>query len=234
MCGRFTLTRPTDAVAATFDADDPPALAVSWEARFNVAPTQPVIVVRRGGDRGRSCSLARWGFAPSWSAAEKKAAPLINAMAETVTDRAAFRAAFTARRCLVPADGFYEWLVEGKKKRQPYLFALADGGLFAFAGLWQPWQAEKEGELTEAACILTTEANDVVRPVHLRMPAILPREAYDAWLDPDANVESLRKLLRPYPAAEMVGRAVSAFVNSARNEGPGCVAPAEAEPPSLF
>jgi putative SOS response-associated peptidase YedK len=226
MCGRYTLTRPAKVVADAFDAADAP----SWEPRYNVAPTQPVLAVRQAAGR-REGVLLRWGFVAPWSAG-KSGPPLINAMAETAANRPAFKEAFHSRRCLVPADGFFEWLAQGKKK-QPHLFALRDGGLFAFAGLWQAQQ--NQGEWSGAVCILTTEANEVVRPVHARMPAILPPDAYDLWLDlAMSDPERLAEVLRPYPASEMTSRAVSAAVNSARNEGPQCVEPAAPEQPSLF
>jgi putative SOS response-associated peptidase YedK len=224
MCGRYTLTRPAAEVAAEFAAGDPPATA----PRYNVAPTQPALVVRRAGER-RQCSLLRWGLVPPWSESPSGSA-LINAMSETAAGKRTFRDAFRRRRCLVPADGFFEWLAEGKK-RHPYLFALADGGLFAFAGLWEAW--EKEGERLESVCILTTEANELVRPLHDRMPVILPRQAHDLWLDPAVDDPNrLQELLRPFPAALMAARAVSAAVNSVKNEGPQCVAPAEPAGPS--
>jgi putative SOS response-associated peptidase YedK len=226
MCGRYTLTRPAKVVADAFGAFDAP----ETEPRYNVAPTQPALAVRQSGER-RECVLLRWGFVAPWSAG-KSGPPLINAMAETAASKPVFRESFATRRCLVPADGFYEWLAEGKK-RQPYLFSLRDGGLFAFAGLWQVQQ--NQGEWSGAVCILTTEANELVQPVHGRMPAILPPDAYDSWLDPaTADAERLAELLRPYPASEMASRAVSAAVNSARNEGPRCVEAAEPEQPSLF
>jgi putative SOS response-associated peptidase YedK len=226
MCGRYTLTRPAPEVAREFGATDFPA----WGPRYNVAPTQAVFVVRRVS-AGRACSLLRWGFMPPW-ADRKSGRPLINAMAETAASEPAFRAAFLTRRCLVPADGFFEWRTEGGKK-QPHLFALRDGGLFAFAGLWQEWQ--KEGERLETVCFLTTEPNELVRPIHARMPVILPREGHDLWLDPSVSDPArLKELLRPFPASEMTDRAVSTAVNSARNEGPQCVEPAAPAQPSLF
>src|SRR5262245_25273625 len=157
----------------------------------------------------------RWGLVPSWSPDAKGAAKLINARAETAATRPAFRSAFKARRCLIPADGFYEWVQVGRAK-QPHDFSLRDGRLFAFAGLWDVW--EKEGQRLETVSILTTGANALVRFAHERMPVILPRGAERDWLDRGGE-----ELLRPYPAEEMTRRAVRAFVNSARNEGPQCV-----------
>src|SRR5262245_27191985 len=144
MCGRFTLARPAREIAEVFNL----AEARAWEPRYNVAPTQLVFVVRALG-RSRAGSLMRWGLTPQWSSG----APLINAKSENVADKPTFRTAFQARRCLVPSDGFYEWVQQGKKK-QPYLFSMADGSLFAIAGLWEA------GELGDAACVLTSEANE--------------------------------------------------------------------------
>lgn len=223
MCGRFTLTRNAQAVAAAFDAAPRDA---DFGPRFNVAPTQPVFAVRPAV-AGREGVMLRWGFVPPWQG--RSGPPLINAMAETAAVKPAFRDAFASRRCLVPADGFYEWLAVGGAKR-PTLFSRRDGGLFAFAGLWQHWNGGG-GESLTAVCVLTVEANDLVRPVHARMPAILAREGHDAWLDPTLeSAGRLRHLLVPYPADLMAARAVVTRVNSARNEGPSCAAPAP-EPP---
>jgi putative SOS response-associated peptidase YedK len=221
MCGRFTLLRPTKEVAEAFDLDGVPELA----PRYNVAPTQAVLTVRAGA-AGREWALMRWGLVPSWSADARGAAKLINARAETAAKKPAFRAAFKARRCVVPADGFYEWVQVGRKK-QPNHFTLRDGRVFGFAGLWEVWQ--KDGEHLETVSILTTEANEVVRFAHDRMPVILPNGAERAWLE-----RGPEELLRPYPAAEMAVRAVSDHVNSAGNEGPGCLQPAGPAQRSLF
>jgi putative SOS response-associated peptidase YedK len=220
MCGRFTLARPAREVAEAFGLVESP----EWEPRYNISPTQQVFVVRAAGG-ARAGSLMRWGITPKWSAA-----PLINAKAESAAEKPTFRPAFKSRRCLFASDGFYEWSQEGKKK-QPYWFSLADGGLFAVAGLWEP---SEEGA---SALLLTTEANEVVRPVHHRMPLILPREEWGLWLDPEvSDAARLQPLLRPYPAALMTRLAVNAAVGSPRVEGPRCIEPAAAEPAraSLF
>lgn len=232
MCGRYTLTRPAYEVATAFGVDEA-GDATEWEPRYNLAPTQSVLVVRRTGEK-RQLALLRWGLVPSWSD-RRPGPPLINAMAETAASKPTFRSAFQKRRCLIPADGFFEWLALGKK-RFPRLFAPCDGGLFAFAGLWECWL--KEGEHLESVCILTTEANELVSPLHTRMPVILPRDAQDLWLDPEqSDLDRLQELLRPFPASAMIVRPVSTAVNNVRNEGPQCVEPAEPEGPeqqSLF
>jgi putative SOS response-associated peptidase YedK len=148
---------------------------------------------------------------------------LTNARSETVATKPAFRTAFKKRRCLVPADGFIEWKADGRKKL-PHLFTVQDGGLFAIAGLWESW--ERDGQRAETACFLTTEANGVVSPAHDRMPLILPREAWPAWLNPATDLGLLQDLLRPYPANEMEALPVSDVVNNARNKGPQCLEPA--------
>lgn len=227
MCGRFTLQHSGNVIAQRFGLSSAPF----WEARFNLAPTQSVLVVRLS-QASRVCSLLRWGLIPSWANDPAIGSRLVNARAETVADKPAFRTAFQKRRCLVPADGFYEWRTD-RGKKQPHLFSLSDNGLFAFAGLWE---AKREGEqILETVSILTTEANEVVRPVHDRMPVILPREAEALWLDPGRNEPGqLQELLRPYPGASMTSRPVSTVVNSARNEGPACVEPAGPLQRSLF
>lgn len=190
---------------------------VAWEPRYNVAPGQDVLVLPQDG-RAR---FLRWGLVPSWAPDPSVGSRMINARAETVRERPAFRSAFRRRRCLVPVDGFYEWRGEAGH-RQPYHVALEGGHLFALAGLWERW-SPREGEALETFTVLTTEANDSVRPLHDRMPAILPARAREAWLDPGTPPEALQALLVPYPAG-LVVRPVSRYVNSAWHEGPECLA----------
>jgi putative SOS response-associated peptidase YedK len=172
-------------------------------------------------------TLLRWGLIPSWARDKNIGAKLLNARAETVATQPSFRAAFKKRRCLLAADGFFEWAKVNKGK-QPYYFTLKDEGPFAFAGLWEEWRGE--GEPLRSCTILTTGANDVVRPVHERMPVILAPGDYARWLGPAAKPqEELLPLLRPLPAEALVARPVSTFVNSARNEGPRCVEPVSPE-----
>lgn len=216
MCGRFTLTAPDELVAEAFGLDEPPRLS----ARFNIAPAQPVAIVRREAAGARRLSLAHWGF-PTRSAAEAEdeafPALMINARSETAASKPTFREAFAQRRCLIPADGFYEWR---KGRREAFHFSLSEQAIFAFAGLWQA------ADETPVCLILTTEANEVVSRVHPRMPVILPRPAYERWLEPGpGEPAALRELLRPYPAAQMASRAVSSFVNDARHEGRRCLEP---------
>jgi putative SOS response-associated peptidase YedK len=215
MCGRYTLIRDSATIAEAFGLGGMPELA----PRYNVAPTQQVLAVRQA-DVGRAAALLRWGLVPPWSAGPE-GPPLINVRAETAATKPAFRSAFRKRRCLVPADGFFEWKPQGCGK-QPYLFGPRGGGLFAFAGLWERW-----GALLESCAVLTVAANGLVRPLHERMPAILHRDDYSLWLDPGVqDAEALQALLRPYPEEEMEARPVNPWVNDARHDDPRCVEPA--------
>jgi putative SOS response-associated peptidase YedK len=206
MCGRFKLTADGRAVADRFGLLAAPDLS----PRFNIAPTQPVLAVRPGA-AGREAAILRWGLVPAW-ARDASAAGLINARCETVADKPAFRGAFRKRRCLVPADGFFEWRA-GPGRKQPFLFRSPDGGPFAIAGLW-------EGE---TCALLTTPANVVVRPVHDRMPVLLSPGDFDLWLNPASVPVQLLPLLRPASDDALTAMAVRPFVNDARHEGPGCV-----------
>jgi putative SOS response-associated peptidase YedK len=192
-------------------------------ARFNVAPSQSVPAVRVEEDSRQHLVALKWGLVPSWSK-DGKLAP-INAMSETAATKPMFRSAMKRRRCLLPADGFYEWLRTGKAK-QPFHFHVRDGKLFGLAGIWETWHKPSDGEVVETVAILTTEANELVRPAHNRMPVILQPQYYDEWLDPKLqDVAALQPMLRPYPAEEMEARPVSDYVNNARHEGPECLDP---------
>jgi putative SOS response-associated peptidase YedK len=189
--------------------------------RFNIAPSQPVAVVRLS-EGGRELTPLRWGLITSW-AKDAKFAP-INARAETAADKPTFRAAMSKRRCLVPADGFYEWLRQGKAK-QPFCFRLLDDKPFAFAGVWDRWEGPSGP--VETCCILTTEANELVRPAHDRMPVMLERTCFEQWLDPaKQDAEALAWMLRPYRAEVMRAYPVSPLVNSPKNDGARCLEPA--------
>jgi putative SOS response-associated peptidase YedK len=219
MCGRFTLTASGEELAEAFGLDEAPGLA----PRYNIAPTQPVLVVRAlpSSSRREAVSLA-WGFAGADT--EGGRLPLvINARSETVSRRSAFREAFRARRCLVPADGFYEW-IRGQGRAQPYHFRFEDRRVFAFAGLWDP---PPEGGGAAGACvILTTEPSDVVRPIHDRMPVIVPPSAYELWLDPRrASAAETEALLRPFGGEGLLAEAVEDAVNDVRVDSPACLVP---------
>jgi putative SOS response-associated peptidase YedK len=219
MCGRFYLFSTGAAVADLFDLAGPVEVA----PRFNIAPSQPVAVVRLG-EHGRELVPLRWGLIPSW-AKDAKFAP-INARSETAADKPTFRHAMRKRRCLIPSDGFYEWMRQGKAK-QPFCFRLLDDKPFAFAGLWDCWEGPSGPVKT--VCILTTEANELVRPAHDRMPVMLERSYFDQWLDPaEQNAAALAWMLRPYRAEAMRAYPVSPVVNSPKNDDTRCLEPAAA------
>jgi putative SOS response-associated peptidase YedK len=221
MCGRFNQRASPKQLAAAFDVPEPPELPL----RYNIAPTQPVAAVRiRPGDNNRELVNLRWGLIPRWADDPKIGYSLINARSETVATKPSFRSSFKSRRCLIPATGFYEWQKrEGSKQKQPYHIGLKDDQPFAFAGLWDEWH-KSDGEVIESFTILTTDANELMRPIHNRMPVILPRADHGAWLDPGLqDRETLTQMLRPFPPEEMSAYPISTFVNAPRNEGPQCV-----------
>lgn len=217
MCGRYTLKKKPEQVAEHFHLPEIPDLG----PRYNIAPSQEVAAIK--GDL--SFVTLKWGFIPRWSKEPKASFSNINAKRETVASSRAYGDAFRKRRCLLPADGFFEWQPspEGTKgPKTPYHFHLKDDGLFAFAGIWERWE---HGEPFESCALLTTEANGVVNPVHGRMPVILLKEDYGRWLDPKATPDALMALLGPLPADLMEGYAVSTAVNRPAYDGVKCVEP---------
>jgi putative SOS response-associated peptidase YedK len=218
MCGRYARFGNQKVYLDEFAIHTKPeAFAQLLLPRFNIAPTQDVPIVRLTGGE-RELAVVRWGLLPSWTKDPKQAPLLINARAETIMEKPSFRSAFNARRCLIPASGFFEWRREGKLK-QPYFFRRADERPLAFAGLWEKWNE------IESCTIITTEANELMENIHDRMPVILSRNDYTEWLDPAAT--ELSKLLAPCPADELVCYPVSSIVNTAKNEVPECVEPVE-------
>jgi len=214
MCGRFTLTASGDEVAEAFGLDEPPRL----EPRYNIAPSQEVAVVV-AGEGGRALDVRRWGLVPGGATGGR---PLINARAETAWSRPQFREAFARRRCLLPANGFFEWaVVAGASRKTPYHLRLREGGLFGLAGIWEP-SAEGRG----TCAILTTEPTDAVRAIHDRMPVIIPKWAYGTWLDPTRGRGALSALLRPFVEEPLEAVAVGLAVNDAGFDGPICIRPA--------
>lgn len=214
MCGRFTQRSDPKKLAKEFKVAEVPDI----EARYNIAPTQDILAVRESAE-GREMTFLKWGLVPSWSKDTSIGGRLINARSETVTEKPSFRQAFKQRRCIIPADGFYEWQ-RASGEKQPFFFRMRDESPFGFAGLWERWEGQGS-EAINSCTILTTEANEVLRPVHDRMPVILHPEEYSLWLEGDEREqELLRELLRPYPADEMIGYPVSHLVNSTRNKGP--------------
>ena len=220
MCGRFTRKENMKHVAELLGLPIPPPLA----PRYNIAPSQLVACVRTNPDTSeREWVELKWGLVPSWSKDPSVGQKLINARSETVDEKPSFRKAFKQQRCLILADGFYEWKREGKTK-QPYYISLKDNRLFAFAGLWERW--EKEDPAIESCSLITIHANNLMEPIHHRMPVILPEQVYASWLDPKLkNTVYLSGLLEPYKAEEMDAYPVSTMVNNPRNDLPECMAP---------
>lgn len=217
MCARITLTTTTAEIVDLFGLSSDPGRP--RPRRYNVAPSQPIPVVRVASGKRELADL-RWGLIPHWS---HEPAGYVNARAETVTEKPAFRDPFRRRRCLVPADGFYEWKHVGKKKR-PYYFRKLGGGVLAYAGVWDSWNGP-DGPV-ETVAVLTVPANELVKPMHDRMPAIVNEDHFAAWLDPgETRPERLLPLLRPYPAERMEVRPVSDRVNGTRAEGPELLEP---------
>ena len=224
MCGRYTLTLK----GRLFDHDELDEVAIQWKGftpRYNIAPGQNATVIRLG-DGGLAAASLRWGLIPSWAKDPKIAWQCVNARSETVASKPAFRSAFRKRRCLVPADGFYEWQLVGAAK-QPWRFARPSGGLLGFAGLWESWIDARDQTSVETFTLCTTTPNAVTSPIHDRMPVILSPEAAMAWLDPSKSPESLSALLVPAPDDLLTRYPVSTLVNNARNDVPECVNPSE-------
>jgi putative SOS response-associated peptidase YedK len=219
MCGRYRLTAKERYLRDHFGLDEDP----SWTPRWNIAPTQLVPIVRRDAS-GAKCSfeLVRWGLIPFWSKDRSIATKAINAMSETAAEKPAFREALRLRRCLIPADGFYEWSSIGSKQKQPFSIGMANDSVFAFAGLWESWMDSKDG-VVETCTILTTKPNVLVADVHGRMPAILKAEDYDLWLDPRVKSPAqVARCLQPFDAASMRKYPVSTRVNRPENDDHEC------------
>jgi putative SOS response-associated peptidase YedK len=219
MCGRYRLSRRKQLVEEYFDSVSEEE---DWNPRYNIAPTQPVPVIRQNPKEPvRELSLMKWGLVPSWAPNPSVAARMINARSETASTKPAFREALKSRRCLIPADGFYEWMRTGKAK-QPYCFEVNEGELFAFAGLWDRWR-DPSGNAVETCSILTTTPNAVTSPVHDRMPVILDPDSYDLWLDPGMrDVAAASDLLKPYDARLMRCYPISTRINSVVNDDEEC------------
>jgi putative SOS response-associated peptidase YedK len=218
MCGRYMLTTPVDALRQMFLFTERPNLA----PRYNIAPTQEVPIVRPTRDgAGRELIMVRWGLVPYWADDPKIGNRLINARRESVARTAAFREAYQRRRCLAPADGFFEWQKDGRT-RQPLVVRRKDQAPFAFAGLWERWP-QPGGGVLRSCTIITCPANELIAPVHDRMPVILATEDYERWLDPSRA--DGRELLEPYPAAELEAFPVNPRVNSPQYDDPECIAP---------
>jgi putative SOS response-associated peptidase YedK len=227
MCGRYSITSPPEAIQRVFQVPELPNLP----ARYNVAPTQevPAVRVETGpeDDGGRHLVQLRWGLIPFWADDPAIGSRMINARAESAPDKPAFRAAFRRRRCLVVADGFYEWQAPARKggRKQPYRIQLASGAPFGFAGLWERWTNPEDQRVVESCTILTTDANDLLKPIHPRMPVMLSPEHFGVWLDPETDVETARGLLGPYPDASLTVYPISTRVNAVAHDDPAVIDP---------
>jgi putative SOS response-associated peptidase YedK len=220
MCGRFTLTLNAARIAARFGVP----LPQSYKPRYNIAPTQEVLALIADA-LGRRVENVRWGLIPHWAKDPKIAQKLMNARAETLFEKPSFRDAVRRRRCLILADGFYEWRKTPQGRRVPVYVRLKSQEPFGFAGLWETWSSP-DGQTLKTCTIITTEPNELIKPIHDRMPVIVPREFEDVWLDPTPKArEELERVLRPYRAEELELFEVSSLVNSPTNDGPECIQP---------
>lgn len=223
MCGRFVQYSNTEVYASAFAAET----LFDARPRYNLAPTQAVLAVRTGESGVRELVPLRWGLVPSWSKGPDNRYSMINARAETVDTKPAYRNAFKRRRCLIPSEGFYEWKAD-KGKKTPFLIRREDGEPFGMAGLWETWH-DKDGTAMESCTILVTDANTLVRQLHDRMPVVLSREDFDAWLDPETkDLARLKALLQPAQPAPWTLVEVSRKVNSAKNDSPDLLEPVTA------
>ena len=220
MCGRYTLATPVERLAEEFGFD---GSSVELSPNYNVAPTQGVAAIL-AENGGRRLEVLRWGLIPPWADDPQIGSRMINARAETAPEKPSFRRAFRERRCLIPADGFYEWQ-RANGGKQPYYIHMKEARPFAFAGLWESWKEEGGPEI-RSCTILTTKPNALAGEIHDRMPVILPTGSYDVWLDPEAEKDELYGLLAPYPEDEMEAYPVSRYVNSPQNNDPRCIEPA--------
>jgi putative SOS response-associated peptidase YedK len=229
MCGRFTLTDPDPArIRARFGLDESATLE-GEEPRYNIAPTDPVLAIRLDERNQRELGRLRWGLYPGRWAERRSGPPLINARAETLERQPAFAESFRERRCLIPADGFYEWR-EDESGKSPVWISLADGELCAFAGIWAALPSRGGTEALHSCAIVTCEPNELIRPIHDRMPVVLAPDAEARWLEPGAGEEKLASLLVPAPEDLLVARKVVDAVNDVREDGPHLLEPRKVQP----
>ncbi len=224
MCGRTALSTPPEELRELFELAEAPHLS----PRYNIAPTQPIPILREvEGRPGRRLELLRWGLVPAGSIGPSAGAPLINVRRESLTSRPPFREAFRRRRCLIIVDGFFEWRREGKRTNQPYFIHRTDKKPFALAGLWEKW-VSRDGEIIESCAVVTAPSAPPVDPIHDRMPLVVTPESYAAWLDlGTTDPHLLEPLLHPAPPGDLVAEAVSTRVNSAVHDDIECIAPAK-------
>ena len=240
MCGRFVSASPPDELANYFGAEEPDA---PLEPSFNVAPTNEVYVVR-ASEGVRQIGALRWGLVPFWAKDLKIGSKMINARAETVAEKPAFRKSYQSRRCLIPADGFYEWAkVTGQKTKQPYFIHRADGEPIVFAGMWERWKprledgktVDEDADVIETCTILTCAPNKTMETIHNRMPVLLAPAVWDDWLSPDSEMDYIGSLLAPAPDDLLTLQPVSTAVNNVRNKGEQLISPLpDAGQPELF
>ncbi len=229
MCGRFNLRTPASELASFFDIVFDPPLQAALVPRFNIAPSQPVLVIRGESDRV-AADLVNWGLVPGWAKDSTVGNRMINARCETVAEKPSFRAAFRRRRCLVPATGFYEWQKTGGRGKQPWHIHLPDDSPLAFAGIWEHWETD-DGSALETCAIITTAANSCMEPIHHRMPVILGPADFSAWLDSEHDDrDRLESLMVPCPDEVLVTDPIDTWVNRPANEGPDCLRPARDQP----
>jgi len=219
MCGRYTLTADGKAIQLAFDLD---SISDQLQPRYNIAPSQAVPIITN--ENANKLTYVKWGLVPSWAKDPSIGYKMINARSETASEKPSFRSAFKRRRCLIPADGFFEWTKQGKKKVPMYIH-LEDNALFAFAGLWEAWQSPDGSEL-QTCTILTTEPNELIKPLHHRMAVILEKDDYETWLTPgEVPADVLTPLLKPYSEDQMRVYEVSTLVNSPKNDEPSIIEP---------
>jgi len=220
MCGRFALKAPPRTIQEHFHLPE----TIELSPRFNIAPSQTIAVVRcLQGEKTRQLVMLRWGLIPPWAKDMKIGYKMINARSETLAQKPSFRAAFKKRRCLIVADGFYEWKHAGRIK-EPFYVQLENGAVFGFAGLWESWKSP-DGNIVESCTVITTSANELIRKIHDRMPVILLPADYETWLQDSTPEQRLQQLLAPYPAEVMEMYRVSSEVNSPKNDTPACIRP---------
>jgi putative SOS response-associated peptidase YedK len=229
MCGRFTLRTPLTVLIERFQLDVVAARQLAlFEPRYNIAPTQEILVVRADAASGRrEAAMLRWGLIPSWSKEPASGPPMINARGESIAEKPSFRTATRRRRCLIPADGFYEWQKAGggSAKKQPYYIHFDDNRPFAFAGLWESWRPkEQEGDGIESCTIVTTSASPALAEIHDRMPVILAPNDYARWLDPKVQEPAaIQDLIEPNDDPSIIAEPISTHVNKVANDDPRCI-----------
>jgi putative SOS response-associated peptidase YedK len=223
MCGRYSSTPPRETIRTWFKVPGP---IPDLPARYNVAPSQPIPLVRVDRHGQRELAMMRWGLVPSWSPGPREPDfSMINARAETMATKPAFRRAFERHRCVVPASGFYEWQLTGRRRKQPYHIHRRDGGAMALAGICERWSAPGDDQILESVAIIVTDANRLLWPIHDRMPVILDEHGVDVWLDRATPTAILADLMRPFPDEMLVANPVSPIVSNPANDVPECILP---------